>query len=102
MYPTVVIVLVETQRSMTDLVCELNPSTQTCRESDSILPETSNRLSFPVETKRTIPTDKESSSEQSCTSQVEDGQQHDWGKVFGTAEKSRQLQRTQSIESDSV
>jgi len=79
MYPTVVIVLVETQRSMTDF-CQVNCSTQS-RESGSTFAATSNRLPFTVETvtKQAIPTEKESRYERSsgCISQVEDGQQRD-------------------------
>ena len=87
MYPTVVIVLVETQLSMMD-VCEL--SSMQSREYGSILVETSNRLSFAVETRQT---DKESLYERSCTFQVEDGQQHDWQKVVDTAEQSCHSER---------
>ena len=96
MYPTVVIVIVETQRSMTDL-CEVRSSRQGRA--------TSTRLSFAVDTRQTITVDKESRYERSCTFQVEDGQQHDREKVIGTSEKSRQSERTRrsvGIESDSV
>ena len=104
MYPTVVIIIVETQRSMAD-VCEFSSSTQTCT-SGTILPTTPNRLSFPVEARQAVtPMDKESRYERFCTLQVEDGQKHDREKVVGTTEKCRQSERTRrsvSIESDSV
>ena len=90
MYPAVVIVLVETQGSMTD-VCELS-STQTFRESCAV---TSNHLSFTVGTRQTqtIATDEEPPYERSCAFQVEDGQQHDWEKGIGTGD---------AVEPDSV
>ena len=97
MYPTVVIIIVETQRSMAD-ICELSSSTQSCGSGGSIFPATSKR--------QTITTGKESRYERSCTFQVEDGHQYDREKIIGTAEKSHHLlertRRSDSIESDSV
>ena len=75
MYPTVVIVLIETHRSMTDL-CQVQVSSSRLPswQSGESGSEASNRLPFTVETRKKVVIDKESPYERSCTSQVEDGE----------------------------
>ena len=78
MYPTVVIILVETQRSMTD-ICEISPSNAS-RLAGSVAsaarPATLERLSFAVGTVHS-PADNESELQRSRALQSQGGQEYD-------------------------
>jgi len=80
MYPTVVIVLVETQRSMMD-VCEINPSdagklvAPVGSDTSEARPATSGHLSFAVGSVHST-TDNETESQRSRALQSQGGQEH--------------------------
>ena len=76
MYPTVVIVLVETQRSMAD-ICEIGPpnaSQLAGPVASEARPATLGHLSFAVGPVHT--TDDEAESQRSCVLQSQGGQEH--------------------------
>ena len=90
MYPTVVIVLIETQRSITD-VCEIsssNASKPGGPVSSKARPATLGCLSFAVEPVLTT-TDNETESRQSLALQSQDGQEQGLENFIGEVKESR-------------
>ena len=90
MYPTLVIVLVETQRSMTN-ICEIGPSN--ARKSAGPVasrahPATLGPLSFAVGPVHTT-TDDEAESQRWHALQSQGGQEHDSGEVILEVKNSR-------------
>ena len=83
MYPTVVILLVETQRSMTDIcdISTLNTSTLADPVASKAWPATSGHLSFAIGlVHNTI--DDEAESQRSRALQSRDGQEHSFEEVI--------------------
>ena len=79
MYPTVVILLLETQRSMTD-ICEISPSIATKLAArgpvtSKARPVTLGHLSFAVEPVHASTADNEAESQRSRTLRSQDGQE---------------------------
>jgi len=78
MYPTVVIILVETQRSMTD-ICEISPSNASKIAgpvASQVRPATLGHPSFAVGPVHST-MDNEGESQRSCALQIQSGREHD-------------------------
>ena len=81
MYPTVVIVLVETQRSMAD-ICEIGPSIATKLPASEARSATLGRVSFAAEKIRTT-TDSKAESQRTRASESQGEQERDLEELGG-------------------